>query len=94
MIEQILPNNNERCYSNFSPTFREVNTPFVEKFLFFYQIFFENTLSSIDEIAHEIEAKKTACTCETDRCTKRTVKMHREYNHYNNQINEMKLFIL
>jgi hypothetical protein len=27
MIEQILPNNNERCYSNFSPTFREVNTP-------------------------------------------------------------------
>jgi hypothetical protein len=29
MIGQILPNNNERCYSNFSPTFREVNTPFV-----------------------------------------------------------------
>jgi hypothetical protein len=29
MIEQILPNNNERCYSNFSPTFREVNTPSV-----------------------------------------------------------------
>jgi hypothetical protein len=27
MIRQILPNNNERCYSNFSPTFREVNTP-------------------------------------------------------------------
>jgi hypothetical protein len=27
MIEQILPNNNERCYSNFSTTFREVNTP-------------------------------------------------------------------
>jgi hypothetical protein len=27
MIGQILPNNNERCYSNFSPTFREVNTP-------------------------------------------------------------------
>jgi hypothetical protein len=29
MIGQILPNNNERCYSNFSPTFREVNTPSV-----------------------------------------------------------------
>jgi hypothetical protein len=29
MIGQILPNNNERCYSNFSPTFREVNTPLV-----------------------------------------------------------------
>jgi hypothetical protein len=27
MIEQILPNNNETCYSNFSSTFREVNTP-------------------------------------------------------------------
>jgi hypothetical protein len=27
MIGQILTNNNERCYSNFSPTFREVNTP-------------------------------------------------------------------
>jgi hypothetical protein len=25
MIGQILPNNNETCYSNFSPTFREVN---------------------------------------------------------------------
>jgi hypothetical protein len=29
MIGQILSNNNERCYSNFSPTFREVNTPMV-----------------------------------------------------------------
>jgi hypothetical protein len=29
MIGQILPNNNERCYSNFSHTFREVNTPLV-----------------------------------------------------------------
>jgi hypothetical protein len=29
MIGQILPNNNEICYNNFSPTFREVNTPFV-----------------------------------------------------------------
>jgi hypothetical protein len=27
MIGQILPNNNKRYYSNFSPTFREVNTP-------------------------------------------------------------------
>jgi hypothetical protein len=27
MIEQILLNNNERYYSNFSPTFREMNTP-------------------------------------------------------------------
>jgi hypothetical protein len=27
MIWQILPNNNERYYSNFSTTFREVNTP-------------------------------------------------------------------
>jgi hypothetical protein len=27
MIGQILPNNNERCYSNFSHIFREVNTP-------------------------------------------------------------------
>jgi hypothetical protein len=27
MIEQILLNNNERCYSNFSPIFREANTP-------------------------------------------------------------------
>jgi hypothetical protein len=27
MIGQILPNNNERCYINFSHTFREVNTP-------------------------------------------------------------------
>jgi hypothetical protein len=29
MIRQILPNNNERCYSNFLPTFRKVNTPLV-----------------------------------------------------------------
>jgi hypothetical protein len=29
MIGQILPNNNGRCYSNFSPTFLEVNTPYV-----------------------------------------------------------------
>jgi hypothetical protein len=29
MIGQILPNKNERCYSNFSPTFREVNTRLV-----------------------------------------------------------------
>jgi hypothetical protein len=27
MIGQILPNNNERCYSNFSPAFCEMNTP-------------------------------------------------------------------
>jgi hypothetical protein len=27
MIKQILSTNNERCYSNFSHTFREVNTP-------------------------------------------------------------------
>jgi hypothetical protein len=27
MIGQILSNNNEKCYSNFSHTFREVNTP-------------------------------------------------------------------
>jgi hypothetical protein len=27
MIGQILPNNNKRCYSNFAPTFREVDTP-------------------------------------------------------------------
>jgi hypothetical protein len=27
MIGQILPNNNERCYNNFSPTFREMNAP-------------------------------------------------------------------
>jgi hypothetical protein len=27
MIGQILPNNNETCYSNFSPIFHEVNTP-------------------------------------------------------------------
>jgi predicted fused transcriptional regulator/phosphomethylpyrimidine kinase len=26
MIGQILSNNNEKCYSTFSPTFREVNT--------------------------------------------------------------------
>jgi hypothetical protein len=30
MIGQILPNNNKRCYSNFSPTFHEVNTPYVK----------------------------------------------------------------
>jgi hypothetical protein len=42
MIGQILPNNNERCYNNFSPTFREVNTPLHKEydllthFLFFY----------------------------------------------------------
>jgi hypothetical protein len=29
MIRQVLPNNNERCYSNFSATFREVNTPYI-----------------------------------------------------------------
>jgi hypothetical protein len=29
MIGKILPNNNERCYNNFSPTFHEVNTPFI-----------------------------------------------------------------
>jgi hypothetical protein len=27
MVKQILPNNNEKCYNNFSATFREVNTP-------------------------------------------------------------------
>jgi hypothetical protein len=27
MSGRILPNNNKRCYSNFSSTFREVNTP-------------------------------------------------------------------
>jgi hypothetical protein len=31
MIEQILPNNNERCYRNFSPTFREVNPPCITR---------------------------------------------------------------
>jgi hypothetical protein len=29
MIGQILPNNNKKCYSNFLPTFHEVNTPSV-----------------------------------------------------------------
>jgi hypothetical protein len=27
MIEQILPNNNKTCYSNFSLNFEQVNTP-------------------------------------------------------------------
>jgi hypothetical protein len=27
MIRQILPNNNEKCYSNLSATFRESNPP-------------------------------------------------------------------
>jgi hypothetical protein len=31
MIGQILSNNNERCYNNFSPTFRKVNTPLVKR---------------------------------------------------------------
>jgi hypothetical protein len=26
MIRQILPNNNEKCYSNFSPKFSQLNT--------------------------------------------------------------------
>jgi hypothetical protein len=30
MIGQILPNNNERCYSNFSLTFHQLNTPLVQ----------------------------------------------------------------
>jgi hypothetical protein len=25
MVEQILPNNNEKCYSNFSPKFSQLN---------------------------------------------------------------------
>jgi hypothetical protein len=33
MIGQILSNNNEICYSNFSHTFRKVNTPHIEKLL-------------------------------------------------------------
>jgi hypothetical protein len=32
MIEHILSNNNERCYSNFSTTFREVNTSLMQAF--------------------------------------------------------------
>jgi hypothetical protein len=31
MIGQILPINNEKCYSNFSSTFREVNAPLVHE---------------------------------------------------------------
>jgi hypothetical protein len=41
MIGQILPNNNKRCYSNFSPTFREANTPCcgnVEKARFLFML--------------------------------------------------------
>jgi hypothetical protein len=26
IVEQILPNNNEKCYSNFSPTLSQLNT--------------------------------------------------------------------
>jgi hypothetical protein len=29
MDGQILPNNNERCYNNFSPTFLKLNTPYI-----------------------------------------------------------------
>jgi hypothetical protein len=46
MIGQILSNNNERCYNNFSPTFREVNTAFVEC-----------TSSSMDQYLHLLPAE-------------------------------------
>jgi hypothetical protein len=29
MVGQILPNNNERCYSNFLSTFQQLNTPYI-----------------------------------------------------------------
>jgi hypothetical protein len=29
MVEQILPNNNEKCYSNFSPKFSQLNTALI-----------------------------------------------------------------
>jgi hypothetical protein len=29
MVGQILPNNNEKCYSNFSPNFSQLNTPLI-----------------------------------------------------------------
>jgi hypothetical protein len=45
MIEQILSNNNERYYSNFSPTFHEVNTPYVNKLL-------RTTGSSLEALAY------------------------------------------
>jgi hypothetical protein len=32
MVEQILSNNNERCYSNFSTTFHYLNTPQIKIF--------------------------------------------------------------
>jgi hypothetical protein len=35
MIGQILQNNNKRCYSNFSPIFREMNTPLIQIVLYF-----------------------------------------------------------
>jgi hypothetical protein len=28
MVGQILPNNNEKCYSNFSPKFSQLNTAY------------------------------------------------------------------
>jgi hypothetical protein len=31
MAGQILPNNNEKCYSNFSPYFSQLNTAYLEK---------------------------------------------------------------
>jgi hypothetical protein len=31
MIEQILPNNNEKCYKNFLPKFLDLNTALDEK---------------------------------------------------------------
>jgi hypothetical protein len=33
MVGQILPNNNEKCYSNFSPKFSQLNTALVVQFL-------------------------------------------------------------
>jgi hypothetical protein len=34
MVEQILPNNNERCYSNFLLTFHQLNSPHAQLLLF------------------------------------------------------------
>jgi len=30
MVEQILPNNNEKCYSNFSPQFPQLNAALLQ----------------------------------------------------------------
>jgi hypothetical protein len=59
MVGQILPNNNEKCYSNFSPHFSQLNTAYVYRTIKLMNIRRNVNLDGVERVAYN-DAGQTA----------------------------------